>query len=51
MLEWLKSLLTAVGGGTVVLVRVCTIFKGLMDIRFERLGSHHGQCSLRVALL
>lgn len=35
MPEWLKSLLAAVGGGTVVLVGVCTIFKGLLVKLFE----------------
>lgn len=35
MPEWLKSLLAAVGGGTVVLVGVLTIFKGLLIKLFE----------------
>lgn len=35
MLEWLKSVLTAVGGGTVVLVGILTIFKGLLVKLFE----------------
>lgn len=35
MPEWLESLLTAVGGGTVVLVGVLTIFKGLLIKLFE----------------
>ena len=35
MPEWLESLLTAIGGGTVVLVGVLTIFKGLFIKLFE----------------
>lgn len=35
MPEWLGSLLTAIGGGTVVLVGVLTIFKGLLIKLFE----------------
>ena len=35
MPEWLESLLTAIGGGTVVLVGVLTIFKGLLIKLFE----------------
>lgn len=35
MPEWLKSLLASVGGGTVVLVGVFTIFKGLLIKLFE----------------
>lgn len=35
MPEWLKSLLAAVGGGTVVLVGILTIFKGLLVKLFE----------------
>ena len=35
MPEWLKSLLTAVGGGTVVLVGILTIFKNLFLKLFE----------------
>ena len=35
MPEWLKSALAAVGGGTVVLVGVLTIFKGLLVKLFE----------------
>lgn len=35
MPEWLKSLIAAVGGGTVVLVGVLTIFKGLLVKLFE----------------
>ena len=35
MPEWLESLLAAVGGGTVVLVGVLTIFKGLLIKLFE----------------
>ncbi len=35
MPEWLKNLLAAVGGGTVVLVGVLTIFKGLLIKLFE----------------
>ncbi len=31
MPEWLEHLLTAVGGGTVVLVGILTIFKGLLN--------------------
>lgn len=32
---WLESLLAAVGGGTVVLVGMLTIFKGLLVKLFE----------------
>lgn len=35
MPEWLESLLAAIGGGTVVLVGVLTIFKGLLVKLFE----------------
>lgn len=35
MPEWLKSALAAVGGGTVVLVGILTIFKGLLVKLFE----------------
>ena len=35
MPEWLKSILTAVGGGTVVLVGILTIFKGILVKLFE----------------
>ena len=35
MPEWLENLLAAVGGGTVVLVGVLTIFKGLLVKLFE----------------
>lgn len=35
MPEWLENLLTAIGGGTVVLVGVLTIFKGLFVKLFE----------------
>lgn len=35
MLEWLGILLAAVGGGTVVLVGVLTVFKGLLIKLFE----------------
>ena len=35
MPEWLKSTLAAVGGGTIVLVGVLTIFKGLLVKLFE----------------
>ena len=35
MTEWLKSLLAAVGGGTVVLVGILTIFKNLFIKLFE----------------
>lgn len=35
MPEWLESLLVAIGGGTVVLVGVLTIFKGLLVKLFE----------------
>ena len=35
MPEWLEHLLTAVGGGTVVLVGILTIFKGLLIKLFE----------------
>lgn len=35
MLEWLKNLLAAVGGGTVVMVGILTIFKGLIVKMFE----------------
>lgn len=35
MPEWLESLLVAIGGGTVVLVGVLTIFKGLFVKLFE----------------
>ena len=35
MPEWLESLIAAVGGGTVVLVGVLTIFKGLLIKLFE----------------
>ena len=35
MNEWLKSLLAAVGGGTVVLVGVFTIFKKLFESGME----------------
>ena len=35
MPEWLKSVLAAVGGGTVVLVGVFTVFKGLLIKFFE----------------
>lgn len=35
MPEWLESLLTAIGGGTVVLVGGLTIFKGLLIKLFE----------------
>ena len=35
MSEWLKNLLTAVGGGTVVMVGILTIFKGLIVKMFE----------------
>lgn len=35
MPEWLESLLTAIGGGTVVLVGLLTIFKGLLIKLFE----------------
>lgn len=35
MPEWLEGLLTAIGGGTVVLVGVFTIFKGLLVKLFE----------------
>ena len=35
MPEWLESLLAAIGGGTVVLVGVLTIFKGLLIKLFE----------------
>lgn len=35
MPEWLKGVLTAVGGGTVVLVGILTIFKGLLVKLFE----------------
>ena len=35
MPEWLEHLLTAVGGGTVVLVGILTIFKGLIVKLFE----------------
>lgn len=35
MPEWLENLLTAIGGGTVVLVGVLTIFKGLLVKLFE----------------
>ena len=30
MPEWLESLIVAIGGGTVVLIGVLTIFKGLL---------------------
>lgn len=33
--EWLKNMLAAIGGGTVVLVGVLTIFKGLLVKLFE----------------
>ena len=35
MPEWLENLLTAIGGGTVVLVGILTIFKGLLIKLFE----------------
>ena len=35
MPEWLESLIAAVGGGTVVLVGILTIFKGLLVKLFE----------------
>ena len=35
MVEWLKSLLAAIGGGTVVLVGILTIFKNLFIKFFE----------------
>lgn len=35
MPEWLESLLAAIGGGTVVLIGVLTIFKGLLIKLFE----------------
>lgn len=35
MPEWLEHLLTAVGGGTVVLIGILTIFKGLIVKLFE----------------
>ena len=35
MSEWLQSLLAAVGGGTVVLVGIFTIFKGVLLKLFE----------------
>lgn len=35
MPEWLESILTAIGGGTVVLVGVLTVFKGLIIKLFE----------------
>ena len=37
MPEWLKNLLAAAGGGTVVLVGLFTIFKGLL-VRFFETG-------------
>lgn len=33
--EWLKNMLAAIGGGTVVLVGVLTVFKGLLVKLFE----------------
>ena len=33
--EWLENMLAAIGGGTVVLVGVLTIFKGLLVKLFE----------------
>ncbi len=35
MPEWLESLIVAIGGGTVVLIGVLTIFKGLLIKLFE----------------
>ncbi len=35
MPEWFESLLAAIGGGTVVLVGILTIFKGLLVKLFE----------------
>ena len=35
MPEWLQNLLTAIGGGTVVLIGILTIFKGLFIKLFE----------------
>lgn len=35
MPEWLKELIAAMGGGTVVLIGVLTIFKGLLIKLFE----------------
>lgn len=35
MPEWLERLLTAIGGGTVVLVGILTIFKSLIIKLFE----------------
>lgn len=35
MAEWLKSLIVSIGGGTVVLVGILTIFKRLLIKLFE----------------